>query len=380
GDGAPLAGPVRRRMESAFRQPFGDVRVHQDGRAEAMGVPAFARGAHLHFARGAYRPESAAGRRVLGHELAHVVQQRAGRVAETGRVEGVATNVDPALETEAHRQGSRAADHVPSSPASATVASAPAAAAPEGGVAQGFLPLLAAGVGIAGLGLGAYGLYRWMRGGGNNAANQRHDEDEESDDDAPGATAEERMDRWRQRGEARKARGRLPTGRYQTPTGPVTVSGLWGQRMTQGRMEDYDDETFGSVPPYSGIRGLPDTVLPPMVNPHAPTGGLSEREKLGSSLGTSLVHASEEDREPGSSKFIRALIRRRIANPAAPHPFHASVNPSVPTGGAAAMRALLRGDTAPNADQRAAVDGYASDSSDEDEDYAGPRKGLMRRL
>lgn len=57
------------------------VRVHDgpsaDRAARSVGARAFALGDDLVFARGEYQPETSAGRRLLAHELAHVVQHRA---------------------------------------------------------------------------------------------------------------------------------------------------------------------------------------------------------------------------------------------------------------------------------------------------------------
>jgi hypothetical protein len=57
------------------------VRVHTgpvaDRAARSVGARAFALGHHVVFANGEYRPGSSEGRRLLAHELAHVVQERA---------------------------------------------------------------------------------------------------------------------------------------------------------------------------------------------------------------------------------------------------------------------------------------------------------------
>jgi hypothetical protein len=68
-------------MEAAFKTDFSAVRVHEADTAASLGAHAFTRGHGLHFAPGEYRPGSAAGQKLIGHELTHVVQQRAGRVA-----------------------------------------------------------------------------------------------------------------------------------------------------------------------------------------------------------------------------------------------------------------------------------------------------------
>lgn len=153
-------------------------------------------------------------------------------------------------------------------------------------------------------------------------------------------TAEERIGRWVKRGEKRKETKRLDPGRYQTPTGPFTLSNLWGQRMTQSRKDDYDGETFGSVPPYSKLKKLPKESFPPLLGGQTDE-SLPAKDRLATTLASGLVHGSEEDREPGAGKFIRSLIRWFINGRESIHPFDNSVNPSVDRGGAEKMRNLL---------------------------------------
>jgi hypothetical protein len=61
------------------------VRIHADGRAAALaaelGAEALTRGRDIYFGAGRYAPESEAGRRLLRHELGHVVQQARGDVS-----------------------------------------------------------------------------------------------------------------------------------------------------------------------------------------------------------------------------------------------------------------------------------------------------------
>lgn len=79
GAGERLDDPVRGSMERAFGHDFSSVRIHRDpetaGVARVMGAEAFASGLHIGFARGRYEPATGAGRNLLAHELAHVVQQ-----------------------------------------------------------------------------------------------------------------------------------------------------------------------------------------------------------------------------------------------------------------------------------------------------------------
>lgn len=179
----------------------------------------------------------------------------------------------------------------------------------------------------------------------------------------------ERLHRWFKRGSARRERGRHVTGRFQTSTGKVTVSGVFGQRWSQTRKEDYGGETLGSVPPYSAVKSeLPDWALRAV---HAKLSAaqrkkLTKRQRLAASLATALPNVSEEDRAPGIGKLTRALARQRVADPTKPHPFDASVNPAVST--AEEARELVSGKTKLGAAQKSAIEGYASDSSDDEAD------------
>jgi Domain of unknown function (DUF4157) len=78
--GRPLDSATRTSMEARFGQDFAGIRVHADRRAaesaEAVHALAYTVGRDIVFASGQYSPGTAAGRRVLAHELAHAVQQR----------------------------------------------------------------------------------------------------------------------------------------------------------------------------------------------------------------------------------------------------------------------------------------------------------------
>lgn len=99
--GQPLAPHVLQRMEAAFGASFADVRVHVGPHAQALGATAFTQGTHIHFAPGQYSPDTPQGQQLLGRQLAHVVQQRAGRVRNPFG-HGVAIVHDRALEAEAN--------------------------------------------------------------------------------------------------------------------------------------------------------------------------------------------------------------------------------------------------------------------------------------
>jgi hypothetical protein len=107
GSGAPLPPGTQARMERSFGADFASVRVHEDAAAARLGALGYAQGNDLHFAPGQYRPGTPSGDALLGHELAHVVQQREGRVAAPQSKGAVVE--DPALEASADREGERAA-------------------------------------------------------------------------------------------------------------------------------------------------------------------------------------------------------------------------------------------------------------------------------
>ena len=78
--GSPLDSSARTFFESRFGQDFSNVRVHTDARAaeSALSVNALAYtvGSDIVLGAGQYSPQTDAGRRLLAHELTHVVQQR----------------------------------------------------------------------------------------------------------------------------------------------------------------------------------------------------------------------------------------------------------------------------------------------------------------
>lgn len=107
--GAEMPEHVRHKMEAAFGVNFSPVRIHEGAHVEAVGALAYRRGTDIHFAPGQYQPSSQGGQELLGHELAHVVQQSQGRVRATTQAKGVDINDDVSLEREANEMGTRAA-------------------------------------------------------------------------------------------------------------------------------------------------------------------------------------------------------------------------------------------------------------------------------
>lgn len=115
GDGAMMAPPIvdaghpldsgtRQSMESGFGRDFGNVRVHDDAQAHdharGLNARAYAAGDHIVFGEGHYRPETAMGRALIAHELAHTVQQGGVQMKADGPLPAAA---DAELEGQADR-------------------------------------------------------------------------------------------------------------------------------------------------------------------------------------------------------------------------------------------------------------------------------------
>lgn len=92
---APAAAPLRRltggrslpfglqtQLEQGFGRSLEDVRVHggsSAGVARDLGADAVTTGSQIVFAPGKWRPDTDGGRKLIAHEVAHVLQQRDGR-------------------------------------------------------------------------------------------------------------------------------------------------------------------------------------------------------------------------------------------------------------------------------------------------------------
>lgn len=87
--GEPLLPVLRTEMERAYGVELGNVRIHRDALAnrasEIVAAHAFTAGQSIYFATGQYQPTTRAGRELLAHELAHVVQNRHQNTAVPAR-------------------------------------------------------------------------------------------------------------------------------------------------------------------------------------------------------------------------------------------------------------------------------------------------------
>jgi hypothetical protein len=81
GGGAPLHKGIKAFMEPHFGTDFSRVKVHTGSDAAQMnrelGSHAFTHGSNIYFNEGQYQPETNSGKKLLAHELTHVVQQGA---------------------------------------------------------------------------------------------------------------------------------------------------------------------------------------------------------------------------------------------------------------------------------------------------------------
>ncbi len=87
GKGEQLSGQTRSEMESGFGRDFSHVRIHTDSTSSAMNhelkARAFTHGSDIYFNTGQYNSNSQEGKRLLAHELTHVVQQGGGDSGRT---------------------------------------------------------------------------------------------------------------------------------------------------------------------------------------------------------------------------------------------------------------------------------------------------------
>lgn len=80
--GQPMPSPLIHDMAQRFGHDFARVRIHTDATAAAsardLGAKAYTVGSNIVFGPNRFQPASSAGRRLIGHELTHVIQQSAG--------------------------------------------------------------------------------------------------------------------------------------------------------------------------------------------------------------------------------------------------------------------------------------------------------------
>jgi hypothetical protein len=96
--GRPLDPLTRSSMERRFGHDFGNVRVHLDDQAaksaKAVNALAYTVDSHIAFGAGRYSAATDAGKQLIAHELAHVVQQGAARPLATTELPGKSTRTE----------------------------------------------------------------------------------------------------------------------------------------------------------------------------------------------------------------------------------------------------------------------------------------------
>jgi hypothetical protein len=110
--GKPMEDDVRKEMEQQFSKNFKNVRIHNDPMSYEMcrkiNAQAFTHGSHIYFAEGKYNPQNTEGKRLLAHELTHVVQQgnevKRKMIQKTGESGGASDN-ESTVENEYKKTG-----------------------------------------------------------------------------------------------------------------------------------------------------------------------------------------------------------------------------------------------------------------------------------
>jgi hypothetical protein len=87
--GQSLDSQTRAFFEPRLGHDLSEIRIHTgvsaENSAEAVNARAYTIGSDIVFARNEYQPANEGGKRLLAHEIAHVVQQRSGRVDKLHR-------------------------------------------------------------------------------------------------------------------------------------------------------------------------------------------------------------------------------------------------------------------------------------------------------
>lgn len=98
GGGSALDESTRGFMETRLGADFGDVRIHTGSKAteaaRSVQAHAYTVGTDVVFQDGQYNPSSTDGKKMLAHELTHVVQQKQGPVEGTPVAGGISVS-DP---------------------------------------------------------------------------------------------------------------------------------------------------------------------------------------------------------------------------------------------------------------------------------------------
>ena len=193
--GRPLEPETRAYMEPRFGQDFAKVRVHTDApaaeSARAIGALAYTVGDDVVMPPEHYRPDTAEGRHLLAHELAHVVQQQGATPSLQTKAGDPGAMQVGSRHTAAEHEADRAALAV-SAGRSARIEQRVSAATIQRSVGGSLMGAIAgAGIGAVGLGmlLGPWGmiggailggLAGLIKGGAASADSRRLTSDEQT--------------------------------------------------------------------------------------------------------------------------------------------------------------------------------------------------------
>lgn len=157
----PISSPIQRKvnrnlpedvqfkMESTFGENFSNVGIHENSKqADNLNALAFTQNENIYFASGKFDPKSTQGKELIGHEFAHIAQQRQGKVKQTAQLKGLSINDDKNLENEADALGKKAAQ-AKFKEGNAPPAKHSKASPVENKVTQFALPPILAGMGAA---------------------------------------------------------------------------------------------------------------------------------------------------------------------------------------------------------------------------------------
>lgn len=105
--GQPLPLAIQRKLGHLFGADLSNVRIHTSPDIASLGAASVTMGDDVFFAPGRFQPFTRAGQQLIGHEIAHVLQQRARRVKHpTGT--GLVFVQNEELEEEATHMGTMA--------------------------------------------------------------------------------------------------------------------------------------------------------------------------------------------------------------------------------------------------------------------------------
>ena len=115
GSGESLPDSARTSLEPHFGRDFSDVRVHTGSEADSLsnqlGARAFTTGQDIFFRSGDYQPGTDEGKKLLGHEMTHVVQQGGAPVSrkavETGEKDPSTEKIEAVAELDKARARAR---------------------------------------------------------------------------------------------------------------------------------------------------------------------------------------------------------------------------------------------------------------------------------